>query len=415
MKKVKLSSSSSSSSYCQHVSHVSELKYLPPEVWTQIFAILPVKTLIRLRCVCKSWCSIIDDPDFINIHLELCSINVDKNKLLLSVQTFIKRRPRGCVYIMTVRRADTLGKPANIYKNPGYYSLCGNCDGLLLMCRTGLDHCPEMTIRNLSCRKSLLLPPCPFPQFYNRLSDYICVFGFASHSKDYKVILITIERNEDPKAMMNFAVYTLSDQRWNVRNNGSGISHDYFKRMFESSPYRKFDCYFQGAAHWFGNDPCGDNGNYRIKHTHLVSLDFSSEKFTFMELPNTCDEQETLWFMFLIGESLAIFCISRVSSNIWVLEQESGKREWTLWFSGISSKAGFNLFKSYSRENSVVFYYESVDGSRHLRCGTKSYNLADCRVQIHGKSIKCFRELQNYSESLVLHKGYGAEDLPSFP
>jgi len=50
-------------------------KYLPPEVWTLVLVRLPVRTLLRLRCVCKAWCSIIDDPRFVSLHLTLFNNN----------------------------------------------------------------------------------------------------------------------------------------------------------------------------------------------------------------------------------------------------------------------------------------------------------------------------------------------------
>ncbi|XP_074265259.1 putative F-box protein At5g47300 [Silene latifolia] len=348
------------------------------------------------------------------MHLKLCAINVDKNKLLVSFETSRRRGNPG--FMVSVRRADTLENITDNFSTLESYFLRGNCDGLLLMCRDNYHnfHAREMTIWNLSCRKSLLLPPCPFPLrngcYY--LDDFIYIFGFASESKNYKVVLFTIEDNVDVKAseMMNVAVYTLGDHQWNVRINGLGISRIYFKRMFDY--IRKLGYYFQGEAHWFGNDPYGD-GNLRKNPTHLVSFDFNLEKFIFLELPHRSGEQETFcWFMFSLRESLAIFCISRVSSSIWVLEQDNGKQVWTLWFSGRSSYAGFILFWSYSHTNSVVFYYESVDGSSHLRCGNKSYNLNNCRVR---KSINREVGLYNYSESLVLYNGDGAEDIPPFP
>ncbi|GMN36496.1 hypothetical protein TIFTF001_006070 [Ficus carica] len=40
----------------------------PPEIITDIICRLPVKDLLRYRCVSKSWRSMIDGPDFIKLH-----------------------------------------------------------------------------------------------------------------------------------------------------------------------------------------------------------------------------------------------------------------------------------------------------------------------------------------------------------
>ncbi|XP_021839010.1 F-box/kelch-repeat protein At3g06240-like [Spinacia oleracea] len=56
---------------------------LPPELWTDVLARLPAKTLVRFRCVCRAWCSKIDKPEFLSMHLSLYKNNVDKNRLLV--------------------------------------------------------------------------------------------------------------------------------------------------------------------------------------------------------------------------------------------------------------------------------------------------------------------------------------------
>lgn len=41
---------------------------LPREIMDNIFSRLPVKLLLRFRCVSKLWCYIIDDPCLANMH-----------------------------------------------------------------------------------------------------------------------------------------------------------------------------------------------------------------------------------------------------------------------------------------------------------------------------------------------------------
>ena len=47
---------------------------------------LPVKSLSRFKLTCKSWCSTINDPEFINSHLYKSSndINLQKNLIFLN-------------------------------------------------------------------------------------------------------------------------------------------------------------------------------------------------------------------------------------------------------------------------------------------------------------------------------------------
>ncbi|XP_074265269.1 uncharacterized protein LOC141587694 [Silene latifolia] len=204
---------------------------------------------------------------------------------------------------------------------------------------------------------------------------------------------------------MYVTVYTLSDQQWADRDNDLNIDCLSPKHLFP--PYYFCD----GAAHWLGKDPYEDTSNQDDKPTHLVSLDFDTESFTFLELPHALDGVDTISrSLFLLGESLATFCISSVCLKIWVLKQQNGKREWTLWFSGPSSSDGFNLFNFMESKTSRVLYCES-DGGR-LIYEKKSYNITTCQVQVLGKSMSRYVELVKYSESLVLCNRDGTEDMP---
>jgi hypothetical protein len=48
---------------------------LPPEILAEIFSRLPVESLLRFRSTSKSLQSLIDSPNFINLHLKNNSLN----------------------------------------------------------------------------------------------------------------------------------------------------------------------------------------------------------------------------------------------------------------------------------------------------------------------------------------------------
>ncbi|XP_074265331.1 uncharacterized protein LOC141587762 [Silene latifolia] len=262
-----------------------------------------------------------------------------------------------------------------------------------------------MRLCNPSIRKSLLLPPCPLLPSDWRTPKF--VLGFALHSQDYKVVAIAfkrIKRVELP--VMGVAVYTLSNQQWSVRDNVLNIDYLSFKHLFGAY-------YFcEGAAHWLRDDaPDEDTSYYQLYNpTHLVSFDFDSEHFSFLELPVALDELENYsGSLFILGESLALFCISLLSFRIWVLKQENGNRLWTLWFSGPSSRDGYEFFYNMGSPTKRVLYFEGDGG--YLVYGKKSYNIVTCQVRELGKSMCYDSQLATYSESLVLCNQLGTVDM----
>ncbi|XP_074265435.1 putative F-box protein At5g52610 [Silene latifolia] len=374
-----------------NLAKISLNEYIPSDVLFLILAKLPVKTLLKSRCVCKSWCSIIDHPNF--IYLQFCNNNKSSGKLL-----FLERlggtQNGGCS--LTLCETDNLKNIDLIFKSSEEYDIYGTCHSLILINLSPDYMSKGMKLCNPSIRKSLRVPPCPLLPPDEYLPEF--VLGFALHSQDYKIITIAIKHIISlAVGELCVAVYTLSDQQWIVRDNVLNIDRSSFENLF--GPY-----YFcEGSAHWLGNAPFGDSSNQFDNLTHLVSLDFDSENFTFLELPVVLDNiYTTSGSLFLLGESLAFFCISPIRLKIWVLKQESGKREWTLWFSGRSSSAGFNLFYYISQR---VLYCEGDGG--YLVYETKSYNIATCQVREIGKSMSHHDvDVATYFESLALCNKY---------
>ncbi|XP_074267195.1 putative F-box only protein 11 [Silene latifolia] len=252
----------------------TSFKYLPIEIWTLILAMMPSKTLLRFRSVCKPWCSIIDDPNFVHLHLQLSNMNNNTKKKL-----FVAFEGGGKKCSITIRRADTFRKTGHNLTSSDYYDSSVSCNGLLLMW-IYVDGKKELRLWNPSIRKSLLIPPYPIPSHLCHKSTTAFVFGFAPSTKEHKILALTLDKTKGthPKDMF-FAVYTLSDQRWTVRKNGFNVEPSLFGGIFWSYFYPSNTVFFQGTVHCIGSDLYKDNKDY------LISLDFDLEKFTFLELP----------------------------------------------------------------------------------------------------------------------------------
>ncbi|XP_074265223.1 putative F-box protein At5g47300 [Silene latifolia] len=291
-------SSSSNNQFTQ----ISEFKFLPPEIWFQILAKLPAKTLLILRCVCKSWCSIIDNPDFIHIHLQISQTNFEFNNRSLVALDSLGHRLNGEIgYSLTLHHLETLRETDLIFRiSDSYrYHIIGSCNGLILVSRNQdppFHKNKELRLWNPCIRKSLVIPACPFHR--SLLLYCVFLFGYAAISKDYKIVAIASEKSVGEELRkMYVAVYTLRDQQWTVRNDGLNISFPNTICMLDHFVIYKASVFLKGVAYWLGN--IDENRNHIF---HLCSFDFDKEEIAFLELPSSWDESDSVRHLFLLGD-----------------------------------------------------------------------------------------------------------------
>ncbi|XP_074265369.1 uncharacterized protein LOC141587799 [Silene latifolia] len=371
-KKLQVSSSSNN-----HPTEISEFKFFPPEIWIQILAKLPAKSLLKFRSL-----------------------------LALEGLEYRQNQWAGC--LLTIVHCETLQETGLIFRKSDLYSyrIIGSCNGLILVIRN--DGHPfyqkDLRLWNPCICKSLVIPTCPLPS--SLLMYAVYVFGFAYTSKDYKVVTIASEKCRGEETGVRYvAVYSIRDQQWTVRNDGLNVRSPNIIGRFWPYYCLSAAVFLKGVAYWLGN--LDRDGN---QFSHLGSFDFDTEEFAFSGLPSSWEERGSFRHLFLLGESLAIFRISEVASSIWALDHDNKKGPWIQRFSGKSSQDGYELFRSLL--NQKVFFCENDGG--YFICGNKSYNIASSEVHEFKEFKSLSLQLEVYSETLVLSQGYGVSDLRFF-
>ena len=155
--------------------------YLSEEVVLEILHRLPVKSLLRFRCVSKSWNSLITTPSFINSHLSYNSSN--SNKLIV----------RYCVYPFVEAYKlidDTIDSSSDQIQHIDFPLTSGGRDHFLLIGSVNGLFClyelERYVIWNPSIRKFITLPkPCITVKTLSHNG-----FGFDPRTNDYKVVRI---------------------------------------------------------------------------------------------------------------------------------------------------------------------------------------------------------------------------------
>ncbi|XP_010688548.3 F-box protein CPR1 [Beta vulgaris subsp. vulgaris] len=163
---------------------------LPLDIITSILTRLPTKSLIRFKCVSKSWNSLIKSPNFVNIHLTQ-SLSSKKQLLIFNYGSFLESTPLKLslsdLHVTTSARFDL---PTCF---SGYeVSVCGSCNGLLaLVCKNVDDPLLfEIILWNPSTNIHFILPRNTHVDFGTDFMGVSFGFGYDCNVDDYRIVRI---------------------------------------------------------------------------------------------------------------------------------------------------------------------------------------------------------------------------------
>ncbi|XP_059631849.1 F-box protein CPR1-like [Cornus florida] len=277
---------------------------LPVDVIVDILSRLPVKPLLRFRCISKSWHALIDSPDFIKLHLNR-SVETNTNRSIIF-------RDCGLHSIDFDSLDDDPVELVHPLKNGGGFEVVGSCDGLLCLCYSEKD----ITLWNPSTRKHHKLPitPIEFPLECGSINHFIIYgFGYDSVSDDYKVVrLIEYYDRYYDSLGSEVKVYSLKLNSW---------------RRIQDFPY-SFRTWgvnavlASGALHW---------AVYQITEGSLIAaFDLGVEEFRFMPQPDYLDKNGEI-FLEVLGGCLCIvsYHVRTCDVDIWVMMEYGVKESWT--------------------------------------------------------------------------------------
>ncbi|PON39064.1 F-box domain containing protein [Parasponia andersonii] len=306
---------------------------LPEEALVEILSWVPPQSLIRFKCVSKSWYALINflirSPDFVNKHLR----NIDKTifsstSLVLCCPGYGHWRHQELEFIrrklfksLTIFHDDNESDRINyacedfalpILPSKVHISrvLGSHCDGII--CQA--DHDATLTLCNPAINECRTLPkPCLAS------GDFTVIgvgFGVDPRANDYKVVRFGFESfpiELDDCSKTRAEVYSMGTDSWREIgiNLGFGCFPDLDKEIF---------C--KGIFYWSIWAPM-----YVI-----ISFDMSNEVFNRIRLPNNLtvtqkggiNPKVTVW-----NDSVALFICSveirvPVSIQVWGMEECSG-------------------------------------------------------------------------------------------
>lgn len=210
------------------------LPILPQEIIIEVLLRLPVKSLVKFRCVCKQWLSLISSPQFAKNHLKRKG---EHYRLVF-----------GCVneddvFIRSIN-LDSFIQCKNSVNAPGdshfwtEFRMTGSCNGLICL----LVGSSGVFLWNPSIGKSKALPPSG-SECRNYFNIVTYGFGYDELNDDYKVVEAFGFMDDASGSSVKFNIFSLRTNSWRQIKNWPA-----------AYPFRRRSCtcalFVNGSFHW---------------------------------------------------------------------------------------------------------------------------------------------------------------------
>ncbi|KAM7507997.1 hypothetical protein LguiA_018450 [Lonicera macranthoides] len=244
---------------------------LSQDVLIEILSRLSVKTLMRFKCVCKSWSALIQNPIFTSTHLNRAIFTNQNNNLVIIHQDQYSREDV-CTMFQN-EKPDVSVKLRLSPKKQCYILVRGPCNGLFCM----YDYFDDLYLCNPATREIRCLPKSTItlPPRHIITRDQFG-FGFDPKTKDYKVIRLL--RCSKDKCEYQIELYTLGTNSWRKINVPvQAFLHEHHAAAM----------YFNGVYHWWAVPMSATKySKYDYSEYAFVSFDMASECFETTPLPD---------------------------------------------------------------------------------------------------------------------------------
>ncbi|XP_057448183.1 F-box/kelch-repeat protein At3g23880-like [Lotus japonicus] len=296
---------------------------LPFELGVEILCRLPVKSLLQLRCVCKSWKSLISDPKFAKNHLRCSSTDFTRHRLFLSYNTLpgdrfkflLKDYPLLSVFNAAMPAPATeLGYPlSNIFN-----FVMDFCHGIIMVC---FNYKRCILLWNPSTRIFKELPRLRNRPLVGTFITY--GFGYDNLADRYKVVaVLCYETDSDTggykknKTDAEFyrtqvQVHTLGTHAWReIQDFPSCV------------PFTGTGKFLNGTLNWL----VSHESNWFIN-----SLNLGKESYQKILPPDDGNEPEN--FLGVLKDCLCVLCGDALVWNVWLMKEYGNQNSWTKLFS----------------------------------------------------------------------------------
>uniref|UniRef100_M1C0X1 F-box family protein n=1 Tax=Solanum tuberosum TaxID=4113 RepID=M1C0X1_SOLTU len=357
--------------------------YVPEEIIVEILIRLPVQSLLRFKCVSKSW-KILVTSDY--LKTKHCNHAKNNKKFLVA-----RKVDSISYYCSSLSSAQPLQK---LSRCPSTYVILCCCDGLVLLFGDGY------LLWNPSTNESIQLPNLELRQGTHREALHSTYgLGYDSVSNDYKILKIDNNEGDGDDLRSRNKILALKSGSWrkidkHPRIFGSSVLHRQFSTHMRREDSLAFIC---GSFHWIGKD--------NLNKYFMVLFNISNEVYGEMSLPDgICNISNMVYItrgVSVIEGMLYAYstCINAEGSTfkLWVMKEYGVKESWTGLFTIQERDIYLNIMPKYMfADGEMLFMYVNNVFSHGFRTSKGPFELFP--------SYARFLQGFVYSESLISPK-----------
>ncbi|XP_058725750.1 F-box/kelch-repeat protein At3g23880-like [Vicia villosa] len=298
---------------------------LPEELIAEVLSLLKVKSLLRFKCVNKSWNSLISDPFFVKMHL----IKSSRNPHILHSLTYLSSTSNSKIGLqnLSILRSLLENPSINLFPKDSIYlmekccHIIGSCNGLT--CLVTSPRYPKCEIELYIWNPATRCLSQKLDSWYHDLNFLFKLsFGYDNLTDKYKVVAFRSKQ---------VRVFTIGDNVW--RN----------VQIFPTYPYEDpYTCcqlngvYLNNSLNWFSlrgfrpND-CYRSRNLSVQQFVIISFDLGIETNTQILFPHDFDQVPDV--PPIVCVLMECLCFSHFSKGcnfvIWQMKEFGVQESWT--------------------------------------------------------------------------------------
>ncbi|VFQ92021.1 unnamed protein product [Cuscuta campestris] len=381
----------------------SQTLSLPQDIVTDILKRLPVKTLIRFQCVCKSWKDLIKSSSFVAEQLH-CTTPF----LLFSRSRDFSLGHGDCslglrLLHCNLQVREELPEPPLIIDPLNHAIVVCSSNGLLClrisMCRSCKQElAPSLIVWNPVIFEALVLPPTSL--IVNYRGNFFVGFGFSPIINDHKVVMIWF--SAESFGASRAEVYSLSSCSWKVVECG----------LLDGMCLEFQTVTANGSMFWIGSKKCVNGDGGTRTDLKIVSFNITTEVFTLIPMPS---HSFSFYRLAVCEKKLCLIAAPSASSSSsspgsgskihwWVMEED--RCNWVKKY--ISCPLSCALSPVTIWKNEIVCYVGGSVRVTEFAGVNDEPNIALLNLTTGGYKLFVFRERYiaiNHVESLVPVRG----------